>query len=59
MQRHSKRGFIQSFTGSHRFVLDYLLEEVLQHQTVEVQDFFAAHIHSRTACVDRFAMPSC
>jgi LuxR family maltose regulon positive regulatory protein len=24
-------GFIKSFTGSHRFVLDYLAEEVLQH----------------------------
>jgi len=22
--------FVQSFTGSHRFVLDYLVEEVLQ-----------------------------
>ena len=31
--------FIQSFTGSHRFVLDYLLEEVLQRQTAEVQTF--------------------
>jgi LuxR family maltose regulon positive regulatory protein len=31
--------FIQSFTGSHRFVLDYLLEEVLQRQPVEVQTF--------------------
>jgi LuxR family maltose regulon positive regulatory protein len=31
--------FIQSFTGSHRFVLDYLLEEVLHCQPVEVQTF--------------------
>ena len=39
-QSHSEAGgFIQSFTGSHRFVLDYLVEEVLQHQTVEVQAF--------------------
>jgi len=32
-------GFIQTFTGSHRFVLDYLVEEVLQRQTAEVQAF--------------------
>ena len=33
-------GFIQSFTGSHRFVLDYLLEEVLHQQPKHVQEFF-------------------
>ncbi len=32
-------GFIQSFTGSHRFVLDYLLEEVLHQQPDHVQEF--------------------
>ncbi len=32
-------GFIQSFTGSHRFVLDYLLEEVLHQQPEHVQTF--------------------
>jgi len=32
-------GFIQSFTGSHRFVLDYLLEEVLQKQPEAIQTF--------------------
>lgn len=31
--------FIQAFTGSHRFVLDYLIEEVLQRQTESVQTF--------------------
>jgi len=31
--------FIQSFTGSHRFVLDYLVEEVLQQQPDHVQKF--------------------
>jgi LuxR family maltose regulon positive regulatory protein len=31
--------FIQSFTGSHRFVLDYLLEEVLERQPSEIQNF--------------------
>lgn len=31
--------FIRAFTGSHRFVLDYLVEEVLQHQPAEVRNF--------------------
>ncbi|MGE5461820.1 MAG: hypothetical protein ACM3PS_00595, partial [Syntrophothermus sp.] len=31
--------FIQSFTGSHHFVLDYLLEEVLRRQAEKVQAF--------------------
>jgi LuxR family maltose regulon positive regulatory protein len=32
-------GFIHSFTGSHHFVLDYLLEEVLQNQIENIQSF--------------------
>jgi len=32
-------GFIQSFTGSHHFVLDYLIEEVLQKQPEAIQTF--------------------
>jgi len=32
-------GFIKSFTGSHRYVLDYLIEEVLEQQTEEIQNF--------------------
>ena len=31
--------FIQSFSGSHHFVLDYLVEEVLQQQSASVQKF--------------------
>lgn len=30
---------IRAFTGSHRFVLDYLVEEVLQRQPAEVRNF--------------------
>src|SRR5262245_43887513 len=40
--------FIQSFTGSHHFVLDYLLEEVLQRQPAAVQTFLL-----RTSILDR------
>src|SRR6266513_1183846 len=32
-------GFLAAFTGSHRFVLDYLSEEVLAQQPTVVQSF--------------------
>ena len=32
-------GFIRSFTGGHHFVLDYLIEEVLQKQPERIQTF--------------------
>ena len=37
--RADTAGFIQAFTGSHRFVLDYLVEEVLQRQPEPVRSF--------------------
>lgn len=46
--------FIRSFTGSHRFVLDYLLEEVLQRQPDTVQTFLL-----RTSILDRLCAPLC
>jgi LuxR family transcriptional regulator, maltose regulon positive regulatory protein len=33
------KGFIQDFTGSNRYVLDYLIEEVFKRQSAEVQVF--------------------
>ena len=47
-------GFIQSFTGSHRFVLDYLVEEVLQHQPENVRNFLL-----ETAMLDRLSGQLC
>ncbi|TPG18419.1 LuxR C-terminal-related transcriptional regulator [Pedococcus bigeumensis] len=32
-------GFVDAFTGSHRFVLDYLVEEVLRHEPDAVRTF--------------------
>ncbi|MBK7897182.1 MAG: AAA family ATPase [Anaerolineaceae bacterium] len=32
-------GFVQSFTGSHRFIMDYLTDEVLAQVSPEVQAF--------------------
>jgi LuxR family maltose regulon positive regulatory protein len=46
--------FIQSFTGSHRFVLDYLVEEVLEQQPENVQEFLL-----RTSILDRLCAPLC
>src|SRR6266849_1284782 len=46
--------FIQSFTGSHRFVLDYLLEEVLQRQSESVQTFLL-----RTSILDHLCGALC
>jgi LuxR family maltose regulon positive regulatory protein len=31
--------FVQAFTGSHRFILDYLVEEVLSQQPAAIQEF--------------------
>jgi len=51
---HDTANFIESFTGSHRFVLDYLLEEVLNQQPPAIQDFLL-----RTAILPRFCGPLC
>ena len=37
--REDAANLIKSFTGSHRLVLDYLIEEVLSQQAESVQDF--------------------
>ena len=46
--------FIKSFTGSHHFVLDYLMEEVLGQQSESVQTFLL-----RTSILDRLCGPLC
>jgi LuxR family maltose regulon positive regulatory protein len=47
-------GFLRSFSGSHRFVLDYLLAEVLQQQPAPIQQFLL-----RTSILDRLCGPLC
>ena len=37
--RSDVTGFIKAFTGSHVYVAEYLIEEVLEHQTEEVKTF--------------------
>ncbi len=46
--------FVKSFTGSHRFVLDYLVEEVLQKQPETVQTFLL-----RTSILNHMCGPLC
>ena len=52
--REDAAGFIASFAGSHHFVLDYLVEEVLQRQSEPVQAFLL-----RTSILDRLCGPLC
>ena len=55
MQGHQDAAsFIKSFTGSHHFVLDYLVEEVLQQQSESIQTFLL-----RTSILDRLCGPLC
>ncbi len=55
MQGHQDvTGFIKSFTGSHHFVLDYLLEEVLHQQSESVQAFLLS-----TSILNRLCGPLC
>ena len=55
MQGHSNAtSFIQTFTGSNHFVLDYLVEEVLHQQTEVVQTFLLC-----TSLLDRLSGPLC
>jgi LuxR family maltose regulon positive regulatory protein len=46
--------FIKAFTGSNRYVVEYLAEEVLGQQTDETQTFLL-----RTAVLDRMCAPLC
>jgi LuxR family maltose regulon positive regulatory protein len=52
--RNEVAGFIQAFTGSNRFVIDYLADEVLARQPPQVRDFLL-----RTAVLDRLHGPLC
>jgi LuxR family maltose regulon positive regulatory protein len=47
-------GFAADLAGSHRYVMDYLVEEVLQRQPAEVQEFLL-----ETSLLDRLCGPLC
>ncbi|MBN1137279.1 MAG: AAA family ATPase [Anaerolineae bacterium] len=46
--------FIKAITGSHRFILDYLVEEVLEQQPPDLQAFLL-----KTSVLDRLTAPLC
>jgi LuxR family transcriptional regulator, maltose regulon positive regulatory protein len=45
---------LQSFTGSHRFIMDYLIDEVFNKLPGPLQDFFL-----KISVLDRFSAPLC
>jgi LuxR family maltose regulon positive regulatory protein len=47
-------GFIAAFTGSQRYVMDYLMEEVMQKQTLEIRNFLM-----KTSVLERLSGPLC
>jgi LuxR family maltose regulon positive regulatory protein len=46
--------FIQGFSGSNRYILDYLLEEILSRQSPEIQHFLLY-----TSVLERLTAPLC
>ncbi len=53
-ERKDGRGFIEGFSGSNRYILDYLLEEVLASQPQQIQEFLL-----RTSILERLCAPLC
>ena len=55
MQGHQDvAGFIRAFAGDHRYIVDYLVEEVLQRQPAPVRSFLL-----QTSILDRLSGPLC
>ncbi|HEY6540666.1 MAG TPA: LuxR C-terminal-related transcriptional regulator, partial [Ktedonobacteraceae bacterium] len=55
MQGHDDiAGFLEAFTGSHRYIIDYLVEEVLARQSEPVQTFLL-----QTAILERLQGSLC
>ena len=52
--REDVHGFITSFAGDDRYIVDYLVEEVLQHQPEPIRNFLL-----QTAILDRMNGPLC
>jgi LuxR family maltose regulon positive regulatory protein len=53
-QREQITHLIHSFSGSHHYVIDYLVDEVLDQQTLEVQEFLL-----QTSILDRMTASLC
>jgi LuxR family maltose regulon positive regulatory protein len=53
-QSEGMRSFIDSFTGSQRYVADYLVEEVLRRQPDQTRDFLL-----KTSVLEKLTAPLC
>jgi LuxR family maltose regulon positive regulatory protein len=51
---HQTGEFVRNFSGSHRFVLDYLMDEVFSRLPLQTQSFLL-----KTAILDRFCADLC
>ena len=47
-------GLVRALSGKHRFILDYLMEEVLEQQSAEVQEFMV-----KISILDQLSAPLC
>jgi LuxR family maltose regulon positive regulatory protein len=55
LQNHKDSGrFIREFTGSSRYILDYLIDEVFAHQSESTQKFLV-----KTSVLERLSGPLC
>lgn len=52
--RSNLSSFIKAFTGSNRYILDYLIEEVFKQQPLDMQDFLL-----KISVLDRLSAPLC
>lgn len=52
--RNDYQGFLEAFSGSNRFIADFLVEEVLRQQSDRVRDFLL-----QTSILDRLCGPLC
>jgi len=52
--REDIKDFIRAFTGSNRYIFDYLVEEVLKRQEQDLQEFLL-----KTSILDRLSAPLC
>ena len=56
--REDRSEFVRAFTGSHRFLLDYLIEEVLDRQTRRAQPPGSGESRAKWVCCSRFPCSS-
>jgi LuxR family transcriptional regulator, maltose regulon positive regulatory protein len=52
--RQDASAFIRAFAGDHRYIVDYLVDEVLERQPEDIRDFLL-----QTAILDRLTGPLC